>query len=384
MNSRSTSAYIDEPYVIMIRSGPVWKLEEGLGFIAETLQSRFDGEILTWSPEWGEMTCGRVRVLRFPMPYEKPVLGRIRYVFRVWKRAFRARVVLRRKLVITTYDPFQSGIIGLLIKWSLGATLICEINGVYDDPALYTEDGNRGKEQARRHRRLRFGSFILRHCDGIKLLFPEQLSAFNMSGGSPAIAVFHNIVDSERFQPEGREPEPRILLVGTPFAVKGVDLLLEAFGRLAPEFPRWELDIVGWQLEEPAQRLDLPRERVRFTGPLPPSEVASAMETASIFALPSRTEGMGRVLLEAAFMGRPRIGSRVGGIPSTIVDGEDGLLVEPGDVDDLVRALRALMSDAGLRKRMGEAARARACEAHDRDAYIRSYSTFISTVCQPS
>ena len=101
------------------------------------------------------------------------------------------------------------------------------------------------------------------------------------------------------------------------------------------------------------------------------------MEASAGFILPSRSEGMGRVLLEAALLGRPRLGSRVGGIPYYIEDDVDGLLFDPADVDALEAVLRRFMSDEALRTRLGAAAQQRAHESFTSEEYIRRYADVV-------
>ena len=89
-----------------------------------------------------------------------------------------------------------------------------------------------------------------------------------------------------------------------------------------------------------------------------------------VFVLPSRTEAMGRVLLEAMACAKPRIGSRVGGIPTLIEHDVDGLLFRSENVDELEQQLRRLMSDAALRRALGEQAQRRQQKELTADAHF--------------
>jgi glycosyltransferase involved in cell wall biosynthesis len=80
---------------------------------------------------------------------------------------------------------------------------------------------------------------------------------------------------------------------------------------------------------------------------------------AAVVAVPSRREGFGVVCAEAMAHGRPVVASAVGGLLDLVVDGETGILVPPGDVDALREALERLLGDEALRRRMGDAGRAR-------------------------
>ena len=81
-----------------------------------------------------------------------------------------------------------------------------------------------------------------------------------------------------------------------------------------------------------------------------------------MLALPSWTEGLPLVVLEAMARGRPVVATAVGGTPELVVDGETGLLVPPRDPERSPAALRRLLDDAELRRRLGEAGRRRVAE----------------------
>jgi glycosyltransferase involved in cell wall biosynthesis len=81
---------------------------------------------------------------------------------------------------------------------------------------------------------------------------------------------------------------------------------------------------------------------------------------ATLLVLPSRSEGFGRTLVEAALVGRAVVASRVGGIPEVVVDGETGLLVPADDPPALAEALLLLLGDPALRRRLAASARTRA------------------------
>ena len=141
---------------------------------------------------------------------------------------------------------------------------------------------------------------------------------------------------------------------------KRLDTLIRAFANLADAYPDTNLMIMGGgqervMLEELVRILDL-ESRVRLRGHV---ENASAyLNALDIFVLPSRTEALGYVLLEAGLAGLPVSASDVGGIPEIIEDGRTGMLFPSGDVDALETSLRAYLENPELGKRMGSALKA--------------------------
>src|SRR5205823_8144145 len=100
--------------------------------------------------------------------------------------------------------------------------------------------------------------------------------------------------------------------------------------------------------------------RVVVHGPLPLEQVAALYQAADAFVLPSLKEPYGTVYGEAMAFGLPVVGWRAGNLPYLADHEREGLLIAPGDLEDLAAALRRLADDPGLRERLGAAARQRA------------------------
>jgi len=175
-------------------------------------------------------------------------------------------------------------------------------------------------------------------------------------------SLYHSILD-ENESIGGEERVPVILCLGTIAWRKGQDVLIEAFARLAGRFPDWKLILAGRvmpELESTVRELAQEVEaQVEFPGEIRDAqEVRSLMQRAAIFAMPSRSEGLGLSLQEALFRGCACIGSRVGGIPELIEHESNGLLVSPHEPAALAVALERMMTDSALRQKFGEAGRA--------------------------
>jgi glycosyltransferase involved in cell wall biosynthesis len=157
-----------------------------------------------------------------------------------------------------------------------------------------------------------------------------------------------------------REEGPNILYAGRLIELKGVHYLIDAFPRILDIYPGAKLLIVGSgpyksSLMVLSDRLKL-QDRIQFIDAIPQEELLPYYSMADVFVLPSvvtddgETEGLGVVLLEAMACETPVIGTRVGGIPDIIKDGETGLLVKEKDPEDLAEKVLRLLIDDDLRR----------------------------------
>ena len=203
----------------------------------------------------------------------------------------------------------------------------------------------------------------LRRADAVRTISTYTTELVRAEGIEPA-AEFPAFMDLQPFlvNPVAPLPEgPRVLFVGVLERYKAFDVLAEAWRRVASSVPESVLHIVGRGALAPvAERLleDLPG-RVEWSPSLSAEDVAGALDSATLLVLPSRSEGMGRVVIEAGCRGRAVVGSRVGGIPDVVADGETGLLVPPEDPAALSKALERVLSDRALAERLGVEARIR-------------------------
>jgi len=201
----------------------------------------------------------------------------------------------------------------------------------------------------------------LRKSDGIRTISGYTSSLVRQAGAEP-IAEFAAFMDLEPFlerEPVPLPERPVALFVGVLERYKAVDVLADAWRLAAPRVPDALLDVVGrGTLSEVTTRLvaELPAQ-TRWTKELPTPEVARALDEAAVLVLPSRSEGLGRVVVESFCRGRGVVGSRVGGIPDLVEDGVTGVLVPPGDAEALADALVHVLSDRAYAERLGSAAR---------------------------
>jgi len=154
-----------------------------------------------------------------------------------------------------------------------------------------------------------------------------------------------------------------ILFVGRLVERKGVQYLIEAFGRIVKD-TQAQLVIVGQGPEkEKLQRLAKEKnlnDKIIFAGFVDDKSLKSYYQNCSVFVLPAitdekgDTEGLGVVLIEALSYKKPVIASKVGGITDIVIDGKTGLLVPEKNSEELATALKKILSDTNLATRLGE------------------------------
>jgi len=197
-------------------------------------------------------------------------------------------------------------------------------------------------------------------------------------------------VDTARFCPNiGARSEIRselkipesarvFLFLGRLNRDKGVMDLAAAFKRVAREYPQVRLLVVGPDEENlmPAmlEMIGVHSDRVYFVGHTEKPE--DYMAAADVFCLPSYREGFGNVIIEAAAVGLPAIGSRIYGIVDAIAEGETGLLHEVGDVGDMERCMSKLASSNEQVATLGRQARERAMSDFSSQAMAIAWSKY--------
>ena len=200
----------------------------------------------------------------------------------------------------------------------------------------------------------------LKNADGIRTVTGYTTGLVRDLGLEPA-DEFPAYMDFDSFlqmPPQPLPERPQALFVGVLERYKNVDGLAEAWRRAAPRVPEARLRLVGAGTLQPAvERLvrDLP-EQTSWSERLSQREISGVLDESTLLVLPSRSEGMGRVIVEAFCRSRPVVASRVGGIPDLVEDGVNGLLVEPGDPEALANGLVQVLTDRGLAERLASGA----------------------------
>ncbi len=191
------------------------------------------------------------------------------------------------------------------------------------------------------------------------------------------VLVIRNGIDTSEYRPDPNtdvlrrygidQARPYVIFVGRITRQKGVPVLLRAASSLIPEA---QLVLLAGAADTPEQLAEVTElvDGLRATRSgvcwipemLPKPEVIQLLTHATVFAIPSIYEPLGIVNLEAMACGTAVVGSRTGGIPEVVAEGETGLLVPPGEPEPLADALNVLLRDPERARAMGQAGRKRA------------------------
>jgi glycosyltransferase involved in cell wall biosynthesis len=196
------------------------------------------------------------------------------------------------------------------------------------------------------------------------------------------LRTIHNGIDVRRFQAAGPNPDGPAVMVSRLSPEKDVETLLAAAALVARIRPSFRLEIAGDGaclpgLRQSCRELGL-EAHVLFLGPV--RDVAGLLARASLFVLPSLTEGISLTILEAMSTALPVVATRVGGNPEVVLEGTTGLLVPPHTPDALAGAMLQLLDDPAQGRRLGLAGRDRVERCFDIRQTVSAYEDLYTSV----
>lgn len=206
---------------------------------------------------------------------------------------------------------------------------------------------------------------VLRNADAVIALsdhMKKEMQRFSLR----EISIIPNGIDLEGFDVPSRDQarlkleinqaDKVVLHVSTLGSVKGVTYLIEAMAHLIQTEPKARLILVGdgperAKLELLVSDLHL-SEFVTFAGRIQNNEVPIYMAASNVFVLPSLSEGIPIVILEAMAAGLPIVATNVGGIPSLVEEGKNGFLIDPQNAEQIANKVSLVLADPALSDRM--------------------------------
>lgn len=235
----------------------------------------------------------------------------------------------------------------------------------------------------------KISNFSLQNADLLRAVSDstrKQLSKYNLD-----IPIFQFIAwtDLEAFEEIGNQREnkfnPILVYAGVLIERKGVIHLLNAFKTVALQFPEVKLWLIGkeedfkytQQLKTIIKNEQL-ENQIKFIGEVTQKQLAQKMGEAGIFVLPSYSEGLPRVVIEAMTIGLPVVATNVSGIPQVVENGVTGFLIEPKNETLLAEKITWLLTNPNEALSMGNKARLFVNSFFSKEIYLKGYEQIFS------
>jgi glycosyltransferase involved in cell wall biosynthesis len=368
--------------LLLLVPGPKYDLRDDFEDRLAELSKHFEGVVLTASPQSMIVRFGDFWLVAVSLSGTKGLLFKVRYFIKGIYLAVNLRLKGKKPDLVVTYDPLRTGLLGIVLALITNSRFVTEVNGDYTAWANYADVRNHTLRRLKRKLYMTVEAFVLKRADGVKLLYSRQIDYFRPMLGPKVVQTFPNYVNLTSFKNLGEEKI--VLFAGFPFYVKGVDILINAFKQVAPKYPDWKLKILGWFPDLTELNAHIAgHPQIFHHKPVHHCDMPQHIGKCAIFVLASRTEAMGRVLLEAMAAGKPRIGARVGGIPTVINDGQDGFLFESENIDELAGLLDKLMANSKLRASLGQAGARRISHEFSSKQYFEKTKEFYDQALAP-
>jgi len=306
--------------------------------------------------------------LRYPMIPSNAGLTTAGYFLYRRSLARVQRIHRRSRIdVIHAHAALPCGHAAALLAERLRVPFVVTIHGLDVFNACF------GPETAAAKRRAKLSMDVYRRAASVICISRQVENILKKGiGEAPSSRVIYNGTDPELFFPSGSAASngsasisasapQNILMVGNLLRGKGQEVVFKAMAQIEPEFPDLSCTLIGEGSDE-RRFIELTRtlgitERVSFLGRQNRQAVAEAMRKCTVFALPSRFEGLGCAYLEAMACGKPVIACDGQGIAEIIRNRENGWLIPVDGVTEMAGALRQLLSSSDLRTNIGINAR---------------------------
>ena len=261
------------------------------------------------------------------------------------------------------------------------AKVIIEVNGNFEAAFKFGRKGGRDPNWIDRLKHLISRSiiaFVLKRADRVKLVYKDQLVPLGLKN-KVSTTSFPNYVSIQNFLDMPKSDEGYLLLLGYPWYLKGVDVLIKAFNEISDEYPDLKLKVVGWCPEgrEYFETLAGENKHIELCNPVDYKDVIPLMANCSIYVLASRTDSSPRVLREAMASCKPIIAAAIDGVPELIIDGYNGLLFEKENVQDLANKIKILLDEKSLSERLAKNGFKYVQKELSEEVYLNKYIVMI-------
>ena len=251
--------------------------------------------------------------------------------------------------IIVAQSPLIEGLVGAILKGVFGKGLIVEAHGDWEW----------------RKNLSKIAKISFKNADKIRVVANYLLEKAQRVAPDKPYFIFPTFTDLDDFLAEKDiRFDNYVLFVGRNDPVKGVECLINSFNKIKAEFQDFKLILVGEGLPE---------------GKLSLWEVREKMKNCYCLVVPSLSEGLPRVIMEAMALAKPVIASNVGGIPYLVKDGQTGFLFGVGNVEQLAEKLRILLRDKDMAVGMGNRGREIIQGKFSNEQYFKNYLIMINS-----
>jgi len=380
---------LEQVRLLFLLSGPTWV--NSIPFITkfEMLSKAYSGNIIApiadekWS---GDCAVGKFKIHGFHVYWGNGVIRSLYYTFSTIRKAIKLFRSIERPDVIISPNPLLTGLIAVFLAWLINAKTVVEVNGNFEAAFAFGRTGKADPELTERIKGVVSKimiSFVVRKASIVKLVYRNQLKPLGLNAEQHLRTVsFPNFVPVESFIHADSGDDQYILLLGYPWFLKGVDILIKAFKLVSDEFPSYRLRIVGWCPEGKEYYQDLAGNdpSISLEDPVYYDDVIRLMTHCSLYVLASRTDSSPRVLREAMASRKPIIASNIDGVPDLIIDGYNGLLFEKENVADLAAKIKFVLSNPDIADRLAGNGLKYVRENLSEDIYLDNYAKLLARI----
>ncbi|MBI5588808.1 MAG: glycosyltransferase family 4 protein [Deltaproteobacteria bacterium] len=373
--------------LLFLKLGPYFSPDELPNKVRYTrLSEYFEGDIMAVvnTKELRNSNIGNFKLRGLYLPLRirhKTFLRDVAYALFAITKSIYSHYFEAKYDAIITYDPFITGPLAIVIGKLTRTKTIIEINGNYASEVNWELNRRSFSSLLKYKYCLYCIPLVVNHANAIKLLYSDQIKPFqDKIRPTSKIYCFHNLVPISQIK-AGETSHKYILFLGTPWYRKGVDVLIKAYNNISSEFPDYILKIVGY-FPDKSTLINLidGNKHIELCEPVFHDEAMKLLSECCLFVLPSRSEAMGRVLLEAMASKKPIIASNVDGIPTYIKHGYNGLLFQSENVDDLALKIKKVLNDKEYANQLAENGYQYVNSTLSEECYLKKFSEVIEKV----
>lgn len=315
-----------------------------------------------------------VAVIHFKSPFY-PIDNRIHIIDNRAKSIIKGTTRIPRfvKMIQTIRNIHPNIIISFITKTNNNALLA---NFFCKKKIIISERGTLTHELEQRHRILR----KILYPRANKIVFVTQSDNIKFGIPHKSITIYNPSSFNIYKDHNNRQKTIVSVAANNRWHIKGIDLLIKAWIKIAPQNPNWNLEIYGRIYEggKTNERCPISHDRAKWMGWK--DDMSEVFRSKSIFAITSRNEACPNSLIEAMSQGCTCIGTDCdGGIKEIITDGVDGLIAKNENVDDIAEKLQTLINDENLRRRLSAGAIEKA-KQFDKNTFFAKWDKLIEEV----